>query len=383
MQQTLERRLFVAKRNYNGEGTVYYSAKLDRYIAQFTDPYSKKRKSLYGRTEKEAKKKLREAINKAENGGYVDRNNVTIPELAEKIIEQKHNANITGSSAYLRALGSLNVIKKSNIADIPIQRISRDDLQDFFNSLKGYSNSYISKIHQLVKLTFSTAIDEELIVKNPMAKVLKPRSDKMDKKVEALTLEQHKAFISSLEKENYKNIFFIAINTGMRIGEILALKSNDIDFMNKVIHVDKTITRNDFDSYTLKKSTKTYAGMRDIPFDTKLEEVLKDAIKKQEENEFDLIFSMNQRIIRPSTLNIVFKRICKNLKFEGDYNFHMLRHTFATRCIEAGMPAHVLQKLLGHSDVSITINTYTSIFDKYKKDEFEKYLEYKKQNGLF
>ena len=256
-------------------------------------------------------------------------------------------------------------------------------MQDFFNSLKGYSNSYISKIHQLVKLTFSAAMDEELIFKNPMSKVLKPKSDKIDKKVEALTIEQHKAFISSLEKENYKNIFFIAINTGMRIGEILALKSKDIDFVSKVIHVDKTITRNDFDSYTLKKSTKTYAGMRDIPFDTKLEELLKDAIKNQVENEFDLIFSMNQRIIRPSTLNIVFKRICKNLNFEGDYNFHMLRHTFATRCIEAGMPAHVLQKLLGHSDVSITINTYTSIFDKYKKDEFEKYLEYKKQNGLF
>ena len=101
-----------------------------------------------------------------------------------------------------------------------------------------------------------------------------------------------------------------------------------------------------------------------------------------QKNEFGLIFSLNGKIIRPSTLNIVFKRICKNLKFEGSYHFHMLRHTFATRCIESGMPAHVLQKLLGHTDVSITINTYTSIFDKYKKEEFEKFLEYKRINNL-
>lgn len=372
----------MAKRNYNGEGTIYYSEKLERYVAQFTDPYSKKRKSLYSKDEKTIKKKLRDALKDAENGKYVDKSNSTISIIAEKIIERKHNANITGSSAYLRAKGTLAIIQKSDIADIPIQDVSKDDLQDFFNSLKDYSNSYISKIFQLVKISFEEAIKEDLIIKSPMLYAIKPKSNKADKKVDALTLEQHQLFIKSLEKEFYKNIFLIAINTGMRCGEILALKADDIDFENKIIKVTKTITRNDYDSYTLKKSTKTYAGEREIPFDDDLKEVLINSINMKENNEFDLIFSLNQKIIRPSTLNIVFKRICKNLKFEGNYNFHMLRHTFATRCIESGMPAHVLQKLLGHTDVSITINTYTSIFDKYKKEEFDKFIEYKKSNKI-
>lgn len=64
-----------------------------------------------------------------------------------------------------------------------------------------------------------------------------------------------------------------------------------------------------------------------------------------------------------------------NLK-TSSINTHMLRHTYATRCIEAGVPAEVLQKLLGHKDISITINTYTTIFDKYKKDSLESYITY-------
>jgi integrase len=372
----------MAKRNYNGEGTVFFNKTLNRWVGQFTDPFTKKRKTVYDKDEKTLRKKLRNAIRDAENGKYVEKAKDTIPEIAEKIIERKHQANITGSASYLRGMGTVAIIKKSDIADIPIQNVSKDDLQEFFYTLKDYSNSYISKIFQLVKLAFEEAIKDDLIVKNPMLHVIKPKSNKMDKKVEALTLEQHQIFINSLENEIYKNIFFIAINTGMRCGEILALQTEDIDLNKNIIKVNKTITRNDYDSFTLKKGTKTYAGTREIPFDDDLKNILINSMSNKEKNEFGLIFTLDSKIIRPSTLNIVFKRICKNLGFEGNYNFHMLRHTFATRCIESGMPAHVLQKLLGHTDVSITINTYTSIFDKYKKEEFDKFLEYKRANKI-
>lgn len=372
----------MAKRKYNGEGTVYYNEHLQRFVAQFTDPFSKKRKTLYDKDEKTLRKRLRDTIKDAENGKFVEKSKDTIPNIAEKIIERKHEANITGASAYLRSLGTLNIIKKSDIADTPIQKVTKDDLQDFFFSLKDYSNSYISKIFQIVKMTFEEAIKEELIVKNPMIHVIKPKSNKQDKKVEALTLEQHQKFIASLDNEPYKNIFLIAINTGMRVGEILALQPADIDLDNKTIKVTKTITRNEYDGFTLGKSTKTYAGMREVPFDDDLKQVLINSMSNAEKNKFGLIFSLNGDVIRPTSMNTVFKKICKKLNFTGNYNFHMLRHTFATRCIESGMPAHVLQKLLGHTDVSVTINTYTSIFDKYKKEEFDKFLEYKKANNI-
>lgn len=372
----------MAKRNYNGEGTVFYNERLQRYVGQYTDPVTKKRKAVYDKDEKKLKKKLREAIHKAEDGLIIEKTKTTIPQLATRIVERKHEANITGSSAYLRALGSIKVIQKSEIGSIPLQEVTKDQLQDFFFSLKNYSNSYISKIYQLVKLTYEEAVNEEKLLKSPMSKIIKPKSNKQDKKIEALTLEEHQTFVHSLENEPYRNIFLIAINTGMRIGEILALEPKDIDFSQNIIKVSKTISRDDFNRYVIKKGTKTYAGTREIPFSDNLKQVLKNCIAEKENNEFGLLFSYDGTAMRPSTMNIVFKRICKNLNFKGSYNFHMLRHTFATRCIEAGMPAHVLQKLLGHTDVSITINTYTSIFDKYKKEEFDKYTDYIKANNL-
>ena len=373
----------MAKRNYNGEGSVFYNQKLQRWVGQFTDPFTHKRKALYDKDEKTLKKRLRQAINDAENGKFVEKSKDTIPEIAEKIIERKHQANITGSSAYLRSLGTLAIIKKSELADIPIQNVTKDDLQDFFFTLKDYSNSYIAKIYAFVNGAFTEAIKDELIVKNPMLHILKPKSNKQDRKVEALTLEQHQQFLKALENENYKNIFLIAINTGMRVGEILALKPCDIELDKNVIKVSRTVTKNDYDGYTIKDGGKTYASTREIPFDDDLKRILINSMDNMKSNEFGLLFTLDGgKIITPSTMNTVFKRICRNLGFQGQFNFHMLRHTFATRCIESGMPAHVLQKLLGHTDVSITINTYTSIFDKYKKEEFDKFLEYKKLNNI-
>ena len=304
----------MAKRNYNGEGSVFFNSRLDRWVGQYTDPFTKKRKAVYAKDEKTLKKKLRDAIRDAEYGKYVEKSKQTIPEIAEKIIERKHNANITGSSAYLRALGSLKIVQKSDIGEMPIQDVTKDDLQDFFYTLKNYSNSYISKVFQLIKSAYEEAIKDELIIKNPMLHVVKPKSNKQDKKVEALTLEQHQKFVTSLDSETYKDIFLVAINTGMRCGEILALQPDDIDLEKKVIKVTKTLTRNDYDSFTLKEGTKTYAGTREIPFDDDLKSVLINSLRKKETNEFGLIYSLNNKIIRPSTLNIVFKRICKNTK---------------------------------------------------------------------
>ena len=373
----------MAKRNYNGEGSVYFSEKHNRWVGQFTDPFTKKRKTVYDKDEKTLKRKLRDAIRDAENGKYVEKSKQTIPEIAEKIIERKHQANITGSSAYLRSLGTLKLIQKSELAEKPIQNVTQDDLQDFFNSLKHYSNSYIAKIFQIVKASFDEALKDELIVKNPIVHVIKPKSNKQDKKIEALTLEEHQRFVASLtDKEVYKDIFLVAINTGMRCGEILALQPNDIDLDKNIIHVSKTISRNDFSRYVLKEGTKTYAGTRDIPFSDELKSVLINSLSKQENNEFGLIYSLDNKVIMPSTLNSVFQRMCRNLNFKGSYNFHMLRHTFATRCIEAGMPANVLQKILGHKNVSVTLDIYTSVFDKYKQEEFDKYLQYKKLNNI-
>lgn len=128
-----------------------------------------------------------------------------------------------------------------------------------------------------------------IIDKNPFSikgNIIKPRSRKPDKKIDALTLEEEQAFRQQLAKKDYKykDVFYVLLETGMRIGEVLALKRSDIDFNNNIIHVSRTLTKDKNDKIKLGDKTKTYAGMRDVP----LSNFLKGILKKN--NSFDFLF---------------------------------------------------------------------------------------------
>lgn len=385
-------------------GTIYFSEKLNKWVGQFTAGRKAdgklNRKSVYGSTRKEVKEKMTKALAEVQTKTYIEKNEITIAMLGEQIIDNKFNANIITEATYARSLGTFNHIKNSDIADIEIQKVTVTELQDFINSKKDYANSYIDKIYEMLGSIFKEAIKRDIIVKNPLLNVIKPKSSKKDKEVEALTVDEQKAFVEELKDEQYKNIFLVALHTGMRIGEILALQPKDIDFDNKLINIDNTLTKNKTGKVIVGETTKTYESTRKIPITIILEPILKDSIANYISNKNNLLFChSNGSVIAPSTINTQFKKICKNasikvitvkkkhgIDLEGKpkyvnyhtstVNTHMLRHTYATRCIEAGIPAPVLQKLLGHKDISITINTYTTIFNKFKEDALNNYIKY-------
>ena len=388
----------------NGEGTIYFSEKLNKWVGQFTVGRKAdgklNRKSVYGNTRKEVKEKMTKALAEVQNHSYIEKNDITISTLGQQIIDNKFNSNTIKEATYGRALGTFNHIKNSDIADIKIQEVKVYELQEFINSKKHYSNSYIDKIYEMLGGIFREAIKKDIILKNPILNVTKPKSLKKDKEIEALTIEQQKDFLSVLDKEKYKNIFLIALHTGMRIGEILALQPDDIDFNENLINIDNSLTKTQRGKVIIGDTTKTYESARKIPITTILKPILQNSLSNYIPNKNNLLFChSNGRIIAPATINTQFKRVCKNAKIKviiqkkkkgidinGNYKFvncktsdvntHMLRHTYATRCIEAGIPAPVLQKLLGHKDISVTINTYTTIFNKFKEDALNNYIKY-------
>lgn len=270
-----------------------------------------------------------------------------------------------------------------------IQDITKDDIQEFLNSIKDLSDSYIKKIYEQFVQAYRRAEIKKYITYNPMYEVIKPKSNKQTKIVEALDINIQKLLTKylsnvSIKKEPYKNIFLIQMYMGLRIGGVLALSIENIDLEDKKLYVKRTLTNDKEFAIILGNKTKTYSGNRTLPIPDFLIPIFEEQIKYTNENLHNLIFTSNDNYIRTSEINKELKRIFKEeLKVSPEnISTHCLRHTYGTRCIEAGMTAVVLQRLMGHKDVTVTLNTYTSVFNKFKEDELEKVNIYLTNNQL-
>ena len=381
------------RRRGNGEGTIFEDKKNKRWIGQYISGISADgkiiRKSVYGKTQKEVVNKLNEVKYKMNNNIYIEKNGIKLVKIMEDIREEKFESNTIAGGQYARLKWTINKIKKSKIGDTKVQDISKEDIQDFLNSQKHLSDSYIKKIYEQFVQAYHRAEIKKYISYNPMNEVIKPKSDKQTKIVEAIDIDIQKAFTEylskvSIEDEPYKNIFLIQMYLGLRIGEVLALGTENIDLENNLLYVKRTLTNDKEFAIILGNKTKTYAGNRTLPIPQFLKPIFEEQIKYANENLHNLIFTNNDNYIRTSAINKELKRIFKkelNVNSEN-ISTHCLRHTYGTRCIEAGMTAVVLQRLMGHKDVTVTLNTYTSVFNKFKENELEKVNEYLINNQL-
>lgn len=347
------------KRNPNGDGhfRVKDSGSIE-YVFRYTDEYGRRKyKSVSGVDEDHCYERAEQFLTRLEqikNGRDLD---ATIVQLVRERIDNDYNRNHTGEQGYERSLRTLGIIERSSIGHIPICEIQACHVETFYHQITKYANNTIGKIHSMLKLAFSIAEQRRIIVENIMTdnNLRCPKSNRKDKKVRGMSEEEQKRFVETLEahvpkygSNSYKLQLLIELYSGMRMGEINALKPSDINFKQGFVHVSKTISVGRDNRSFIKEGTKTEAGIRDVPISKQLESILRRAIDEMKENPDGLIFynHKNKSLISTNAVNSFYRRICKkaNVSYYGQ---HALRHTFATRCIEAGVPALVLKNWLG------------------------------------
>lgn len=373
------------KKRGNGQGSIF--KRKNGLLGGFYT-VNGKRKAIYqrvGETNEQFNSRFLEIIYSINKGTYIDKSVDSIKSLGEKYIKQKLDDGIISSRTYRRNLETLVLLEKilEDNYTKPIQNVKTDDIEACKTKMREYANTTISKCWVMLHKIFRIAYSRHKIPYNIMEDetLTKPVSKVITKPVEALTIEEEKNLREKLrEHENfniYKNVILLQLETGMRIGEVLARKLTDIDFKNKTFKIDDTLTQDENYKVILGNHTKTYSrtsgndsGARIMPINSNIESILKDQIKihKLEEIDNNMLFwnTRTNTYITPNEINSYLSRINKKYNISDRLTSHMLRHTYITRLHEKGIDTLVIQKIVGHVENSkITNNTYVTLTDEY------------------
>lgn len=170
------------------------------------------------------------------------------------------------------------------------------------------------------------------------------------------------------------------LQTGIRSSELRGLKWSDIDFENRIIHIQRNVTYDSNNNKFIVGELKTNSGYRDIPMTEIASEILTN-IKRNIANKTNMLpfefidhifLNSNNKLIPNSNYDSYLKKICNKAGIEK-ISMHTLRHTFATRCIESGMKPKTVQKILGHANISMTMDLYVHVTEDEKEKEMQKF----------
>lgn len=336
------------------------------------------RKTVYGDTQDEVLKKINELIYEYNHGLYVEPNRMRFAEWLNLWLKTFKRKKLKART-YDTYESQINARIIPALGSLALKDLTSFHIQDFYNELSddGFSSATIRKIHQIIKSSLDKALEQKMIHFNPAESVELPPLEQ--KPVRAFSCEEQTIFFEAARIYSYYEAYLFAVDTGVRDGELFPLTWDDIDFEKGYVQINKTLIfvkdrdNKSGNAYTLKvqDSTKTKAGVRKIPLTKRCLRMLKE-FKLRNMTRSPLVFpSKNGTFINPRNFLRCFKTICEKAELEG-FNCHTLRHTFATRCFEKGIPVKIVSRWLGHKKVQHTLDIYTHVMPDEEKHAIER-----------
>lgn len=372
-----------------------------RYQARYT--FDGRRHTIYGKDLKEIQKKLRDAKYEIDHGIYAKPDRITVDAWYQTWVKE-YRENVVRESTlvsykhYYRHIGKM-------IGKMRVQAVYPEHIQRILTKMRseGYSAGYIGKVRALMNLIFKQALLNGIIIVNPVERTVLPKKGNTENiHKRALTEQEQKRFLDYVENEMpfYADIFFLGFSTGMRIGEITALEWSDIDFKNMEIHVNGTMV-NIAGQKLHKGPAKTARSRRTVPMlpeigrrlkkhkveQAKLRMKLGDKWEPAEGLQNLVFTSPFGKPLWRAYVSKIIRTVIDRMNEEEEKTAgkehrepvridyfcpHAMRHTFATRALERGIPPKVVQSYLGHSTIDVTMNIYTHVTAELEREEIKK-----------
>ena len=369
----------MAKKRANGDGSIR-KRKDGRWEGRYVvghDPVTGKMisRNVLGKTQAEVKEKLRTAIENSKRLDYTQTRKYTVGQWMDEWFEAYAKVKVRPSS-HQTYKGYIENHIKPNIGDIPIEKLTSLQLQKFYRLLltegrvpriesekqpKGLSAKTVRNINQVISSATDMAVRHKLILSNPTEGCELPKIEHREMKT--LPAEQLGAFLREAKESGVYELYYLDLATGLRRGELLGLKWEDIDLQNGVIHVRRQVARVDGEVKELPLKTKN--SYRNIS-------ISRDAVAMLTEMEAhrssDYVFpSSTGGPISPDSVNNMLHRVLKRAGLPS-IRFHDLRHTFATLALQNGVDIKTVSGMLGHFSAGFTLDTYAHVTTSAQKE---------------
>jgi integrase len=373
------------KKSTYGGGTVY-QRKDGRYVASFKDPTSGKRIERYGKTHKEAEKLLEDIKFEIRQGTLATGPNQTVQQYLLRWFEDVHKYDVR-ETTFLRNRTFLKRILPA-IGNIHLRKLTAQHVRHFYAEMlkEGMKPGSVRNIHAFLRKALSNAVRWNLVPHNVCDQISAPRNTEGHEAAHALTADQALHLLRVSRGHALEVLIALALVTGLRHGEIRALHWQDVDLEERTLRVDRTVQRIWGKGYFVT-TPKTEKGKREIVLPQyvvnvllrqrqHIEEMRRQAGEKWQEN--DLVFPNERGKYQDETHTL--RRFHNLLEKAGlpRVRVHDLRHSVASLLILVlGMPPKLVQEMLGHSDVEMTLNIYTHADKSQQRkmmDAFDQFL---------